>query len=313
VPQISRLSGGVKELFRLALSTLRLIVAELSLLVQKNKGKILKSLEWSFQEIMENAFQPFVSVKKPPTMEKWNPQNLLNSVFQFKGKSYTLKALLRHDAVTGQGAYNSYNDWVKEYGLTLDYALGVQPKPGSEAERELLKKGLKTLKRGNKLFYRFLNVWLKMSAQAGLVTGLLAGMSAMAVLWSMKAVVKWVFDKFNNKVEDKLSEAGESASNLLFDPDKTASFRKMSYMGKMTLVFESAHTAVDNRSTLSSSNRRASQRRASALFFFNETMEKVEKQGEKTRKEIEQMGREIMRELQVLRSEVQALKRDLNK
>jgi len=65
---------------------------------------------------------------------------------------------------------------------------------------------------------------------------------------------------------------------------------------------------------LSSSNRKASQqRRASDLFFFNETIQKVEKQGEKTRKELEQMGREIMREIQVLRSEVQALKRGLNR
>ena len=243
VPQTGRLLGGAKELARLALSTLKLIVAELNLLVRKNKSKILKYLEMSFKEIMENAFQPFVSVKNPPRMKKWDPRNLLNSTFEFKDNTYTLKVLLKHDAVTGQGAYNSYNDWVKEYGITLDYALGIYPKSGSEAEKRVLRWGAKTLKRSNKLFYRFLNIWLKMSAQAGLVTGLLAGMATMGVIWSIKAVVKWVFDKFNNKVEDNLSDVEGEASNLLFDPSKTASFNRLSHMGKMTLIFESAYAS----------------------------------------------------------------------
>jgi hypothetical protein len=243
VPQIGRLSGGVKELGRLALSTLKLIVAELNLLVRKNKGKILKYLGMSFKEIMENAFQPFVSVKNPPKMLKWNPRDLLSSTFEFKDNTYTLKVLLQHDAVTGQGAYNSYNDWVKEYGISLDYALGIYPKPGSEDEKRVLQWGAKTLKRSNKLFYRFLNIWLKMSAQAGLVTGLFAGMLTMGMVWSIKAVVKWVFDKFNNKVEDNLSEVEGEASNLLFDPSRTASFNRLSYMGKMTLIFESAYVS----------------------------------------------------------------------
>ena len=61
------------------------------------------------------------------------------------------------------------------------------------------------------------------------------------MIWSIKAVVKWVFDKFNNKVEDNLSDVEGEASNLLFDPSKTASFNRLSHMGKMTLIFESAY------------------------------------------------------------------------
>jgi hypothetical protein len=243
VPQTGRLLGGARELARLVLSTLKILYAEFNLLVRKNKSKILKYLEMSFKEIMENAFQPFVSVKNPPRMKKWNSRNLLGSTFEFKDKTYTLKALLKHDAVTGQGAYNSYNDWVKEYGISLDYALGIYPKQGSDAEKRALRWGAKTLKRSNKLFYRFLNIWLKMSAQTGLVAGLFAGMVTMGLIWSTKAVVKWVFDKFNNKVEDSLSEFEGEASNLLFDPNKTASSNRLSHMGKLTIIFEVAYSS----------------------------------------------------------------------
>ena len=81
---------------RLALSTLKLIVAELNLLVRKNKSKILKYLEMSFKEIMENAFQPFVSVKNPPRMKKWDPRNLLNSTFEFKDNTLHIEGVVKH-------------------------------------------------------------------------------------------------------------------------------------------------------------------------------------------------------------------------
>ena len=75
----------------------------------------------------------------------------------------------------------------------------------------------------------------------------------MGLIWSIKAVVKWVFDKFNNKVEDKLSDVEGEASNLLFDPSKTASFNRLSHMGKMTLIF-SRLTPLESFVVISSSS-----------------------------------------------------------
>ena len=243
LPQINRLKGGALELIRLITASLKSVWAELNILVRrKNKKKILDYMKTSFEEVMRNAFQPFVSTSEPPELIKFLPDNLLGSIFRFKGKEYRLQVLLRHDAVTGQGAYNAYNEWVTEYGLYLDYLRGVYPPKGSKNAKKMIHTMLQNLKIGrlSKLAWRFFNIWIKVTSQIGLVTGLATALSASALVFGVRGAIRLFTDLINKKIDKELGKT-ELGNNPLFDPDKTAAMGRLSSLGQVTLMLESYH------------------------------------------------------------------------
>ena len=237
VPQISKGFGAGMELIRLILSGIKLLVAEMNILIRKkDKKKILYWLEVSFQETMANAFQTFVAFKDPPKLVKFNPDNLLKSKFYAKDRYIYLNDLLEYDAVVGQGAYNAYNEWVTQYGVLLDYTLGYEPKD-SRAKKNMALKGLQAIKGANKTFYRFLNIVLKVIAQKAAVWGLAIAFLTLSGVWGAKAVVKWMFDKFNAHVDKQEHKLTGEARNLLFEPNRTASY-KISHVQRLTVLLE---------------------------------------------------------------------------
>ena len=237
VPQISKGVGAGKELIRLIISGIKLLVAEMNVWIRKkDKKKILYWLEVSFQESMANAFQTFVAFKEPPTLVKFNPDNLLKSKYYVSGKYVYLDELLEYDAVVGQNAYNTYNEWVTEYGVYLDYTLGYEPKD-KKAMQDVVRKGLHVIKGANKTFYRFLNIVLKVIAQKAAVWGLALAFLTLSGVWGAKAVLKWMFDKFNNHVDKQEHKLTGEARNLLFEPTKTASY-KTSHVQRLTVLLE---------------------------------------------------------------------------
>lgn len=237
VPQISKGWGAGKELIRLIISGIKLLVAEMNLLIRKkDKKKILYWLEVSFKESMENAFQTFVAFKDPPRLVKFNPEKLLRSKYYAGDKYIYLDELLEYDAVIGQGAYNIYNQWVTEYGILLDYTLGYEPRD-KRAMQAIVQKGLHVIKGANKTFYRFLNIVLKVIAQKAAVWGLAIAFITLSTVWGVKAVVKWMFDKFNSHVDKQEHKLTGEARNLLFEPKKTASY-KISHVQRLTVLLE---------------------------------------------------------------------------
>lgn len=243
LPQLNRLKGAAKELIRLVTGAIRSVWAELNLIVRKkNKKKILGYLEASFEETIKNAFQPFVSVSEPPELVAFLPGNLLGSTFRFKDKKYQLKELLRHDAVTGQGAYNAYNEWVTEYGLYLDYMIDKYPRPGSKQSKKVVYQMMENLKVGrlSKLAWRFFNIWIKVSSQVGLVIGLATALSALSLAVGVRGAIKTFTTLLNNKIDREIGKT-DLASNPLFDPNKTASQRKISSLALVTLMLEDIH------------------------------------------------------------------------
>lgn len=242
LPQLNRLKGGAKELIRLITGSLNSVWAELNILVRrKNKKKILSYLETSFEEVMKNAFQPFVSTSEPPELIVFLPGNLLGSTFMFKGNKYQLKELLKHDAVTGQGAYHAYNDWVIEYGIYLDYLMGKYPKPDSVEAKKVVYNMMENLKIGrlSKLAWRFFNIWIKITSQVGLVVGLATALSALSLAVGIRGAAKLFTDLINSKIDKEVGKS-ELGSNPLFDPTKTASY-SMSSLEVVTLVLENYH------------------------------------------------------------------------
>jgi len=237
VPQISKGVGAGKELIRLIISGIKLLVAEMNIMIRKkDKKKILYWLEVSFQESMANAFQTFVAFKDPPRLVKFNPENLLKSKYYAGDKYINLDDLLEYDAVVGQNAYNTYNQWVTEYGVLLDYTLGYSPKD-KRAMQAVVQKGLHVIKGANKTFYRFLNIVLKVIAQKAAVWGLAIAFITLSGVWGAKAVIKWMFDKFNDHVDKQEHKLTGEARNLLFDPKKTASY-KISHVQRLTVLLE---------------------------------------------------------------------------
>jgi hypothetical protein len=239
VPVTSRLVGAGKEWVDLLLRSVQDVKSTLDIEVRRNSPKIIQSLEDNFRSVMENAFQTYVSTSSPPKLVRFEPRELLKSEYEHRGNKLSLEELLKHDAIAGQGAYTTYNQWVEDYGPLLNHVVRGNRCDAKDKER-LLKKGAKFLSKKSRLLYRFFNLFLKITSQTGLVTSVFASSMVLTTVLGVKVVFNVLQKVLSKVIGEEVKEAEKNP-----DPNhfvlKTARDQRMVIahaVQKMEMVYQ---------------------------------------------------------------------------